>query len=142
MNVITRNMVEDGIKSGIIHINKTDDPLLMPCEIGDGAFFVDISGCPDVFVPTLQEIVDAITGEFDSYAMAMQDENEYGYYYDCLSHNLNHVFVVIDDNEGVVAICDSPYNADKAFETWVQRMYDGNEENTRIEIRKMNRVYY
>ena len=51
------------------------------------------------------------------------------------------IYLIIDDNEGVVAICDTSEKAGELYDNWVS-MCDGNEERAWIDTRPMNCIYY
>lgn len=50
-------------------------------------------------------------------------------------------YLIVDDNEGVVAICDTSEKAGELYDKWVY-MCDGNEETAWIDTRPMNCIYY
>lgn len=51
------------------------------------------------------------------------------------------VYLIVDDNEGVVAICDTSEKAGELYDKWVS-MCDGNKERAWIDTRPMNCIYY
>lgn len=51
------------------------------------------------------------------------------------------IYLIVDDNEGVVAICDTSEKAGELYDKWVS-VCDGNEERAWIDTRPMNCIYY
>lgn len=89
MNVITRNMIEDGLLHGVVTVyhedwaGNSDGDLI--CKIGDGWFYID----SDIDETDYDEVVGSIIETLDSFMMCLEDEDEYLYYYYYLMETLD-----------------------------------------------------